>query len=105
VAFWDEVHDEGLRFERHERELLAEACRTVDELRRLGEVLAAEGYSTHTGAGGAKLHPAVAERRQQRIALGRLLTALRIPDDNDDRSQYRGDARVLLAPAPAPGAA
>ncbi|WP_217899391.1 hypothetical protein [Blastococcus mobilis] len=58
--------------------LLAEAVRTVDlldhEVRR--------DVPTIDSPRGLRAHPAAVEARQQRIALARLISALRLPDDN-----------------------
>jgi hypothetical protein len=64
--------------ERHEELLLIEACRTVDLLDRLAATVAADGHMVD-----AKVHPAAVEMRQQRIALARLLAALRLPAGED----------------------
>ncbi|MGV0633133.1 hypothetical protein ABQE69_05025 [Mycolicibacillus trivialis] len=61
-----------------ERELLAEACRTVDLL----AILRAEVEETGPlldASGGVRVHPAVAELRQQRLVLARLVAALGLP--------------------------
>ncbi len=73
----------------HERVMLREACRTVDSIDRLQALLDAEGY-TATTSQGTRVHPALAELRQQRIALARLYAALQIPlDDETGRTQRR----------------
>lgn len=65
-----------------ELSLLAEVCRTMDTLDELARIVAAEGATT-TGSQGQKVvHPAVAEARQQRLALHRLLAALALPDED-----------------------
>jgi hypothetical protein len=60
--------------EEHEIALLVEACRTRDVLDRLAETVAREGELL-----AGKAHPGLVEARQQRIALARLLAALRLP--------------------------
>jgi len=61
-----------------ELELLAETCRTVDLLARLrGEV--EEAGLMVTRSSGAAVHPGVAELRQQRLVLARLVAALGLP--------------------------
>lgn len=64
----------------HELALLDAAASTVDLIEQLSARIASDGLMTDTG----RVHPAVAEVRQQRITLARLLVALRIPvgDDN-----------------------
>lgn len=63
-----------------ERRLLAEACATIDTLAALGEVVEAEGVTAEGSKGQTVTHPAVAEARQQRLALGRLVAQLALPD-------------------------
>lgn len=63
-----------------ERELLLEICRTIALVERLGtEVAALPSLIV-----GEKAHPAVVELRQQRLALGRLLAQLNLPDTDVD---------------------
>lgn len=64
--------------EEHELALLREATRTVDVLDSL-DVRYAETVQLLDG----KAHPALVEARQQRIALARLLAALRLPAGED----------------------
>ncbi len=74
---WRSVLDE-YELEEHELALLREAVRTVDLLDALEGAVKAEG-AVIEAQGGVKAHPAVVEARQQRIALARLLAALRLP--------------------------
>ena len=79
----------------HELAILSEACRTVDTCDALDALIRAEGV-TVSSPQGVKAHPATVEARQQRIALARLLTALRIPLDEDQaagRAPRRGGLR------------
>jgi hypothetical protein len=81
-------------FEEHELSLLREAVRTVDALDGLHELTEAEGLVV-TGPHGSKPHPALVEARQLRIALARLLAALRLPaGEEDDGSERRPQRRV-----------
>lgn len=64
-----------------ELHLLAEACRTLDTLDALADVLAVDGPTTTGAAGHVVVHPCVSEARQQRLTLHRLLAALALPDD------------------------
>ncbi|OBI08628.1 hypothetical protein A5715_00590 [Mycolicibacter heraklionensis] len=77
----------------HELVLLDDAAATVDLIQELSDQIERDGLMTEAG----RVHPAVAEVRQQRITLARLLVALRIPTDTDDvrqagasRTQRRG---------------
>lgn len=79
---WASVTDVYL-LEEHEQRLLLEASRTVDLLDDLAVAVARDGPLLD-----GRAHPAVVEARQQRIALARLVAALRLPaGDEDDRQQ------------------
>ena len=67
----------------HEVVVLREACRTADSLDALQALLDEEGAMSSTSHG-PRVHPALPELRQQRIALARLITALRIPAGVED---------------------
>jgi hypothetical protein len=70
----------------HEQSLLQQAARTADELDALQLVIAAEGVMAPVG----RVHPALIESRQLRLALSRLLTSLRVPDEDGVQPQRRG---------------
>jgi hypothetical protein len=76
----------------HEMLLLREAAFTSDLCEALQAVIDAEGPTTANHLGGVKMHPALAELRQQRLALARLVVCLRVPlgDEDAGRAQYRG---------------
>jgi hypothetical protein len=76
------------------RLFLRESCRTADSLDDLQALLDAEGITSESSQG-LRVHPALVELRQQRIAFARLLTALRIPtgDTGVGRTQTRGGIR------------
>ena len=84
---WDAVTGD-YELESHELLLLEQACRTGDLVAELQRRIDADGAVLPTG----KNHPAVAEIRQQRITLARLLVALRVPTGDEDaaRPQRRG---------------
>lgn len=76
----------------HETTVLREACRTADSIDSLQTVLEQEGPMSETSQG-RRVHPALVELRQQRIALARLFAALRIPlgeVEDAGRTQHRG---------------
>lgn len=74
----------------HETVMLREACRTADALDDLHALVETEGTMS-TSTQGARVHPALIELRQQRIALARLFAALHIPvGEETDRTQHRG---------------
>jgi hypothetical protein len=75
----------------HELSLLLQAARTVDLLDDL-EAEIRSGGALVDSPQGRKANPAAVEARQQRLALARLLAALRIPLDDShgaDRTQTR----------------
>lgn len=81
----------------HERLLLWEMCRTVDELGRLREIVDREGVIVLGNGLAQRAHPALTESRQLRIALARLAASLRLPSGDEEfaegRPQRRGSAR------------
>jgi hypothetical protein len=81
--------------EEHERTLLAQAVRTVDLLEKLDAEVRRDGPLVESPQG-QKAHPAATEGRQQRIALARLLAALRLPtgDEGDQQAGARPQRRV-----------
>ncbi len=89
TALWRAVLAE-YELEEHELLLLREAVRTVDVLDDLTAQVAADG-SVVESPQGTKAHPALVEARQQRIALARLLAALRLPAGEE--SEVGGDRR------------
>ena len=70
VGQWDLRDDE--------RELLTEVSRIVDTVEALQAAVNADGVTLK----GGKPHPAIAELRQQRTVLGRLLGQLALPDED-----------------------
>jgi len=93
---WSSVTD-AYDLDEHERALLVEACRTADALTVLDAVVRAEGPLLD-GPQGVRAHPALAEARQQRIVLARLLAALRLPAGGE------GDAQAGARPPRRAGA-
>lgn len=63
-----------------ELRLLGQVCVTIDAIDELDELVSTEGTMTVGSKGQPVLHPAVAEARLQRLALGRLLAQLCLPD-------------------------
>ena len=91
-ALWRSVLTD-YELDEHETTILKEACRTVDSLDALQTILDNEGALAESPQG-KRVHPALPELRQQRIALARLIVALRIPQGMDDgRTQRRGGVR------------
>lgn len=77
ARLWSSVVD-VYELEEHEQTLLVQAVRTVDLLDDLEAIVGREGAVIDSPQG-RKAHPAAVEARQQRIALARLLAALRLP--------------------------
>lgn len=73
----------------HELGMLEDACRIRDRIVELDGAVAKDGLMIGSSQG-TRLHPAVAEARQQRLALARLLATLRIPGLDDDLPESRG---------------
>ena len=96
-ALWSSVTD-AFDLEEHERTLLVQAVRTVDLLEKLDAEVRRDG-PTIDSSQGLRAHPAATEARQQRIALARLLAALRLPNGEEGdqqasaRPQRRGGVR------------
>lgn len=85
---WASVVEE-YDLEEHERALLVEAVRTVDLLAELDNLVRTEGAVIDSPQG-RKANPAAVEARQQRIALARLLAALRLPAGDEDEQGTNG---------------
>lgn len=93
-ALWRAVMRD-YELDEHETTILRESCRTADSLDDLQALLDSEGITSESSQG-VRVHPALVELRQQRIAFARLLTALRIPTGEatgDGRTQHRGATR------------
>jgi hypothetical protein len=89
---WRDVLGE-YELEEHELALLREMTRTVDQLDQLHAIVERDGMLL-TGPGLApKVHPAVVEARQLRIALARLAAALRLPAGDEDSDAKAGMRR------------
>ncbi|MCQ4120438.1 terminase [Rhodococcus tibetensis] len=71
---WSSTTDE-FELAEHERGLLLQACRTADALDALQKVLERDGVLNESSQG-TRVHPALPELRQQRIAFARLVAAL-----------------------------
>ena len=90
-ALWRSVLD-VYELEEHERQLLLQLCRTVDQLDALQAVVDRDGVLDADG----RAHPALVEARQLRIAYARLSAALRLPagDEADPAANRRPQRRV-----------
>ena len=86
---WDAINRE-YELKEHELVLLRQAVRVVDTCADLQALLDRDGLLLRD-----RIHPASVELRQQRLLLGRLIVALRVPlgdtgDEDAPRAQYRG---------------
>lgn len=63
-----------------ELRLLDQAAATLDVIADLDAVVAADGVTSTGSAGQVVTHPAVAEARQQRLAFGRIVSQIDLPD-------------------------
>lgn len=82
-AFWRDIQGDN-ELDSPSTEVLLEACRTLDRLEALAEVIDAEGVTATGSAGQRVVHPAVAEARQLQITLTRLVDAIGLPESEDD---------------------
>ena len=91
---WSSIVTE-FELDEHEAALLVEAVRTVDLLDLLDAAVRRDGPMVDSPQG-LKAHPAAVEARQQRIALARLLAALRLPsgEAGDEQASARPQRRV-----------
>ena len=79
-AFWRRVTSD-FELAIDELELLVEVARALDECEALHQVVDEQGRTVTGSRGQVVAHPALAELRQTRIMLGRLLAQLELPDD------------------------
>jgi phage terminase small subunit len=79
---WD-ASTEEFELAQHELSILEEACRTRDRIVQLDRQVSDDGLML-TSSQGSRVHPGVAEARQQRLTLARLLATLGIPPLADD---------------------
>jgi hypothetical protein len=88
LAVWD--------LDEHELLQLAQAAKLADRLAALDAIVDDQGVMVAgTADTAARVHPALIESRQSRIALARLLAALRLPTDSHGtgRAQRRTGVR------------
>jgi hypothetical protein len=75
--------------EEHELAMLREMVRTVDLLDSLAAIVEKDGPMV-----GGRMHPALVEARQLKIALARLIAALRLPAGEEGEQERRPQRRV-----------
>ncbi|OBJ95132.1 hypothetical protein A5746_01890 [Mycolicibacterium conceptionense] len=99
LALWRDVLGK-YELEEHEQALLREAVRSVDQLDELHAIVKREGIIVDSPNSGPRTHPAAVEARQLRIALARIIAALRLPADDDTdlkRPQRRAGVRGIYS--------
>ena len=88
-ALW-EAGTAEFEWAKHELVIFEEACRMRDRIVELDILVETDGLMLSSSQG-SRLHPAVAEARQQRLGLARLLATLGMPPmDEDDLPAARG---------------
>ena len=81
--FWDRAV-ETYELTDTELSLLVEVCRLLDECEALRGAIDEQGTTVLGSSGQTRVHPALGELRQHRLALGRLLSQLALPDEDDE---------------------
>lgn len=76
-----------------EMQILAEVCRTLGDCDILRERIENDGFMVQGSTGQKRLHPAVAELRQTRAALAKLLAQLGLPDTEGGASLPSAESR------------
>ena len=84
--FWREVTS-TYELQVDERELLVECCFMLDDLDALRDAVEADGRTVEGSQGQTRQHPALTELRQTRLALGRLVAQLGLPDPDDEEGR------------------
>ncbi|MDQ2782715.1 MAG: terminase [Actinomycetota bacterium] len=93
-ALWRAIMTHFEDMDEHELTMVRECCRTADSIDDLQHLLDAEGVMS-TSSQGVRVHPALVELRQQRIAYARLMAALDLPAaDEADVRGFRGPRGV-----------
>ncbi|MGM1017334.1 MAG: hypothetical protein ACQEW8_07345 [Actinomycetota bacterium] len=88
TALWSAL-TRDIEFAPQEAEVLVEACRTLDRIDDLTDVLDRDGTMISGSMGQRILHPAVAEVRQLQAAFVRLSGALNLPEDKAADEAFR----------------
>jgi hypothetical protein len=73
---------------------LESACRTADTIVRLDAALEGQPLTVAGSMGQLREHPLLAEARQQRSLLGRLLTQLKLPEVGEIGTGTAGERSV-----------
>lgn len=84
-------------FDDREAALLGLAARQADDLALLEEAIASRGTFVSGSAGQPVLNPAIGEARQARMAIGRLLGQLELPDGEEEQPRTAAGKRAQRA--------
>lgn len=96
ATFWETV-SEGYELRPDEVELLAEACRLLDLVDSLRQVVADDGLTSTGSKGQVTTNPALVELRQVRQQLRLHLNALALPDPDTDATAASRRGRQAAA--------
>jgi hypothetical protein len=78
----------SFELEPHELQVLRQVTTVADRIEQLDKLVTRDGVLVE-----GRTHPALIESRLQRLTLGRLVSILRLPDQEDHRPQRRGGFR------------
>lgn len=92
---WAAIADD-FELDQREQALLATACRQADDVANLEALLAAEGLSVPGSKGQPRLSAVVSELRQGRLALAKLLDALKLPAEAKPETEASARARKAV---------
>lgn len=84
-----EMAAEGLEPDGRETELLSIAAELQDRIVALERSIAEEGMTSTSPSGIIRLHPAVGEVRQSRLALARVLRGVQVERDGKDKVKQK----------------
>lgn len=85
----EDMAAEGLEPDGREAELLVQAEALADRIAELEAAIEAQGMTSVSKGGLVRLHPAVAEVRQTRTALARILSGIQMRDEAKDPVKQR----------------
>jgi hypothetical protein len=86
----------GVELDEREHALLEVAAKQADDISSLEADIAERGVGVEGSRGQSVLNPAISEARQGRLALGKLLGALDLPESTSDvtrRAERAAEAR------------
>lgn len=86
-AIWAAI-SRSFDLEPHETQVLRQIAMVADRIEQLDKAVTRDGVLVE-----GHVHPALIESRLQQVTLGRLLSILRLPDQEDHRPQRRGGFR------------